>query len=271
MTDYEPSAELHALLSAAAERQLDDAQARRLNQLVGCDVQARACYIDYMATHALLNWRHGGVPALEMPLAPGEAAVLSSPPAASRWWPAWAATAGIIAVVALVAILPPRPQPTLAPGPAPAVVIRQQDARWDDGQSLALNRHLRPGRQTISEGTAQIELSSGAILALSGPIDFEITAPNRLHLYHGTLRAYSPLANRGFTITTPRGVQIVDIGTQFGVIADEAHQVEVHVFEGEVVVNGKEHLKAGAALRIDAQGASQPVAADAAQFPPMFR
>jgi ferric-dicitrate binding protein FerR (iron transport regulator) len=269
MTDFEPTTELHALLSAAAVSQLDDALARRLNELVRSDADARACYVQYMATHALLNWRHGGVPPLEMPLAPGEAAVLASPPAtASRWWPAWAATAGIIALVGLIALLPPRlnaPQTPTTPG----VVIRQQDARWDDGQSLALDRHLRPGRQTISEGTAHIELSSGAILALAGPIDFEITAPDRLHLYHGALRAYSPLAARGFTVTTPRGVQIVDVGTQFGVIADQEHRVEIHVFEGEVVVNGKQHLKAGAALRIDADGNSRPAPADAQRFPPI--
>jgi hypothetical protein len=271
--EFEPTPELHELLSAAAEGQLGEAQAQRLNQWVRDDASVRAYCVDYMATHALLNWRHGGVPPLELPIAPHQVPVVPSSSPEGRWWPALAMTAGIIIAVGFVAVLlPTKPQPPVANKNQPRpIVIRQQDAHWDDGQSLALNRQLRPGRQTIAEGVAQIELSSGAILALAGPIDFEVTAPDRLHLYHGTLRAYSPLAARGFTVTTPRGVQIVDVGTQFGVIADEQHNVRVHVFEGEVVVNGKQHLKAGSAVSIDAQGQSQPAKADEKLFPSMFR
>ncbi len=105
------------------------------------------------------------------------------------------------------------------------------------------------------------------MLAMQGPVDFEITSPDRLHLHRGKLRVYSPLSTEGFTVTTPRGVQIVDLGTAFGVWAGEDNSVEVHLFSGKLRVNDDHILTTGEAIQIDADGNVQAIAVDESLFP----
>jgi hypothetical protein len=256
---YEPTPRLHELLTAAAELELSEADARELGALLRNDSAARELYADYISVHALLSWRHGSVPPLEMPLAE-EAATTLSPSLPTRRVILWATAASLLITVGIAAFYYSQQSapPASVPANSIAIVVEQQRTKFDDGQSLATDEWLEAGRHRMSEGTARIALTSGVNLALEGPTDFELTSPERLHLSRGRVRAYVPVAARGFTITTSRGVQIVDLGTDFGVAVDEEQNVDVHVYSGSVMINGKTTLAAGQSQRIARDGAVSP-------------
>ena len=59
-------------------------------------------------------------------------------------------------------------------------------------------------------------------------------------------------------------MQIVDLGTDFGVAVDGDQNVNVHVYSGSVMINGKTTLAAGDSQRIAGDGAVSP--GDAAEI-----
>jgi hypothetical protein len=247
---------LHELLSAAAEGELSPDEGRELGDLLRGDPAACKLYTDYISVHALLAWRHGAVPPLEMPLDETlpTTATTSKP---RRHWVGWVSVASILLLAALAAAYFSRGNNSPVPLPenSIAVVVEQQQTRVESGESLATDQWLAAGRHRMSEGTARIALANGVNLALEGPIDFELSSPDRLHLSRGRVRAYVPVAARGFTITTSRGVQIVDLGTDFGVAVDTEQNVDVHVYSGSVKVNGEITLVKGQSQRIAGDGA----------------
>jgi hypothetical protein len=250
---------MHELLTAAAEGTLGDEDARELGALLRSDPAARDFYANYISVHALLHWRHGGIPPLEMPL--NEQAIASAPRATVAWRGiVWAVAASILVALGATAIYfaPQDKPPPTAPPNSIAIVVEQQQTRIESGESLATDEWLEVGRHRMSEGTARIALTNGVNLALEGPIDFELKTPERLHLSRGRLRAYVPVAARGFTITTSRGVQIVDLGTDFGVAVDTEQNVDVYVYAGSVRINGMMTLGAGQAQRIAGDGQILP-------------
>ena len=74
-------------------------------------------------------------------------------------------------------------------------------------------------------------------------------------------------STKGFTVTTPRGVQIVDLGTEFGVWAGDDHTIAVHLFEGKLRVNERCILSSDEAVQIDREGDIQAIAVDESMFP----
>ena len=262
--------ELSELCQAAAEGNLADDEEHRLNELVRSDERACALYVDYLEVHALLAWRHGLVEPLELPLAVARPSQSTS----RSLKPLWAAAAALVLALGGVALL------FLLTGGVPwqsnsqkpiAMVVSEEDVEWSGRLRHNGDQQLSPGRQRIDSGTARIELTNGVLLAAAGPCDFEITSPDRLHLYAGKVNVYSPLATQGFTVTTPRGVQIVDLGTRFGVWVNEAESVHVHLFEGALLVNNRTEMKPGEAIIVDAAGTLSWDTADGDLFPQLHR
>ncbi len=271
-SEYQPSPELDELVAAATEGALDDGAAARLNAMLQSDADARAFYVDYIEVHALLHWRHGTVEPLELPLA---APASTAPPlGAAPYIRTAMAAAGCLALAALVIILVTGGPPGRDGDPSQqpiAIVVDNENVQWKTESLLDGEQQLRPGRQRIAAGVARIELSSGVLLAAAGPVDFEITSSDRIHLHQGKLHVYSPLAARGFTVTTPRGVPIVDLGTRFGVWVREDESVHVHLFEGRLRVNNEHDLVENQAVTVDRHGQLHRAESDGSLFPPLHR
>ena len=268
--EFNPTKQLNELCSAAAEGRLDIAQAEELNATLRNDAEARQFYIDYMEVNALLGWRHGAVEPLELPLAaPAKAEIVKNAP--RNRWVAAASLAGLaIAALVMISVLALRAWQGSQPTPI-AIVLDEDDVRWQHGAAVDAQHQIRPGRHRIEAGVARIELFNGVLLTAAGPVDFELNAADHVHLHRGKLHIYSPLATRGFTVTTPRGVQIVDLGTRFGVWANDADEVHVHLYEGRLRINGRKEIEAGAAVVVDAQGQLQQSEANEELFPPLHR
>ena len=245
--------ELGDLCQAAVDGGLDDAGQRRLNELVCSDDEACAFYVDYLEVHALLAWRHGAVEPLELPLA----AKNMPQPGKRSYTPLLASAAALVMAItgAAFVMMWSGSTPWDATEQTPiAVVLADENVQWSGNVNHDGDHKLRPGRQRIDAGTAHIELTNGVLLAADGPCEFDISAADHLHLYAGKVHIYSPLATRGFKVTTPRGVQIVDLGTRFGVWVDDKQSVHVHLFDGRLRVNNREELKAGDAIVVDTSG-----------------
>ena len=110
----------------------------------------------------------------------------------------------------------------------------------------------------LSNGS-KLKGQAGRRLVLEGEVDAVLGGAMEITLNGGQLFAAVPANARGFRVNTG-GVDVIDLGTQFGVRVDEAG-ADVHVFEGEVEVEsggdalGERHtLTTAQAARFNPQG-----------------
>lgn len=102
------------------------------------------------------------------------------------------------------------------------------------------------GQFSLTQGYAEITLNNGVALLLEAPVKLNIRSVDYITLAEGSLVARVPDGAEGFQIDTPSS-QIVDLGTEFGVLVDKKGKSQVHVLDGEVKVRASkdqeyEHL-----------------------------
>lgn len=140
----------------------------------------------------------------------------------------------------------------------------QEGARWSEISEAELREEgwIRPGKLELEAGVAEITFNSGARVFLEGPAVFEVERTNRGFLQRGRLVAEAPRRAAGFVINTPR-LNVVDLGTRFGVSATAEGDSEVHVMEGVVEVSRLSGnatpmlVKEGLAVRADSRTRSR--------------
>jgi hypothetical protein len=87
----------------------------------------------------------------------------------------------------------------------------------------------------LESGTIQLEFLSGAKAIIEGPAEFVVLTDDQIKLTLGKLYATVPPEAAGFVVRTP-GTRVIDLGTEFGVIADSHGNTEVHVFRGKTML-----------------------------------
>ena len=137
-----------------------------------------------------------------------------------------------------------------------ARVDRTVGVLWEDAKGA-----LKPGDTLgahlvrIGSGLVDIRFSCGARVILEGPAEFEVVSSTAGFARRGKLRSIVPAQARGFTIGTP-GVDVVDLGTEYGLRIHDSGDTEVHVFDGEVRISATGEpeetstLVAGNAVRV---------------------
>lgn len=166
-----------------------------------------------------------------------------------------ASIAGIAALIVLAGVLafvllsPGNQQAPLAQGdtqqPAERTVARltgQQDAVWQDAAGrvieLRIQDKLTAGqRLTLVRGFAELTTNHGAMAKLEGPCTVGLVDhDNALRLHAGKLVGICETASsKGFTVRTPQ-MDVIDLGTRFGVAVEEDGQTLTEVFTGRVTV-----------------------------------
>lgn len=115
-----------------------------------------------------------------------------------------------------------------------AQIVHQSGARWarqrQDGTKIGA------GLLQLEVGLARLKFANGVSVTLQGPAEFEIVSSDQARLHSGILTAHVPESAIGFRIETP-AMQVVDLGTSFGVSVRDNGLTDVSVFEGEVEVN----------------------------------
>lgn len=265
-------ARLQRLVSAHFDGQLTAPEKRELEAMLLGSPAARRMYLDHAEWHGLLR---------EHALQSGGASLLREAPAAVPKRNllfrrvAWGIGLAACLLLGWKLLLPGHE----APGPGVVAVAGLDDVallaqainvEWD-GISYPPGAALPKGWLKIRQGTLRLDFYSGARVMLEGPAALELISPGLARLEQGKLTANVPPPAAGFTIQNG-SLSVIDRGTEFGMKATHPENCEVHVFEGEVELEGKvpastrRELFAGDAVSIR-DGQSTALAANRDVFP----
>ncbi|MCH7226230.1 hypothetical protein [Haloferula sp. A504] len=126
----------------------------------------------------------------------------------------------------------------------------------------AKGRVLQVGSQLdLDHGTLEATFESGIRCVIEAPAHLEVLAENHVRLREGSLWSEVPPAGVGFTVQTAR-FSVVDLGTEFGVVAPAKGSHEIHAIKGSVAVTmagsgddgTRTVLRAGEAHKVAAGG-----------------
>ncbi|MFK7788256.1 MAG: FecR domain-containing protein [Phycisphaeraceae bacterium] len=131
----------------------------------------------------------------------------------------------------------PDAQPTLTV----ATLTATRNAKWSptsSEQALARGSQLHPGdRLTLTSGYAEITTVSGAVAIIEAPATVQLTdSDNAIRLHAGKLVGICETpSSKGFLVRTPH-MDVIDLGTRFGVDVTDPESTQTHVLEGVVLV-----------------------------------
>ena len=237
--------EFERLLSQLSDGRLNDDEVRRLGNLLELDPALRKQYLDYCQMHALLRSEHGLLTSWSVTSDQREeedqADSTQSAVGGVRRLPLRLAAAAIFIAVAfgLTFLNANRPQPPFR-GAETAMLTKAVGAQFAfglNGESpLVEGMQLRQGVYELLKGLIEIEYRSGAVLVVRAPATFDLVDEACVRLEDGQLAAHVPKDAIGFRIESP-GATVIDLGTDFAVQAVKEKESEVHVFNGEVLVD----------------------------------
>ena len=274
------------LIARAADGTLTPDEAAQLAAACRADAEMLRALAAHIATERLLHaverdpLGHTAAQEIVLRLEQERVAAVSEPDFVPRvvesarrqvWLPRLAAAAAIALLVGVggfflkkTARLPD--VPFAADGPpstraesaaAVAVLKRAVGVEWASAKdSPAVGTMLSAGWLRLRAGTVQVEFLGGARLLVVGPAELRLDADDAAFLQNGKVSAYVPEPARGFKLHAP-GVDIVDLGTAFGLDVSGGHAPEVHVFDGAVTLaptkskDTPHRLEAGKAARLD--------------------
>jgi hypothetical protein len=172
----------------------------------------------------------------------------------------YTAAAAIILIFVFAYFAPP------ATGFKVAVLSDSIHAKWADmdcameqGAPIFSSR----GKLLLREGYAKLLFDNQTQVTIEGPAEFQVLAEDRIGLQYGKLYAIVPQAAIGFSVYTSNA-GVIDLGTEFGVQADNRGDTLLYVMRGKTtLIAGEKSIKnnievtAGAAKRVS--GSTQDV------------
>jgi ferric-dicitrate binding protein FerR (iron transport regulator) len=243
--------ELNALCNALVDDAITDADRARLEAILAQSEDARRFYVRAMALSASL-FDYAGEMQADAPDAPAPARVVRIP--------AWVWTLGSLAAAACIVAAFWLGAISKRGASAETAAVEQdadesiarlsgaKDCRWS-GTALKPGDELRRGQRIeLAGGFAEITFDSGAQITIEGPASLDLGSEWDATLRRGTLKASVPPEAIGFHVSNS-SVDVVDLGTEFTMVADDNGDTEVFVLKGSVE----------AAARDAAGNAGQPV------------
>lgn len=228
--------ELNELCGAVVDGTLNEAQRARLECWLGESEEARQFYVRALGQSASLH-TYAAETHAEAPDIARAPVRLQKIFRFTVWW----ATA-LPAAAALVLGLWFSYRPTIASAaPGGELVARMtgaKNAHWSVGGFRPGDRIRRNQRLDLSAGLAEITFDSGARVVIEGPASLDVNSAWDGTLRRGTLKASVPPEAIGFRISNP-AVEVVDLGTEFTVIADGKGAADVLVLKGEVEASSR--------------------------------
>ncbi len=109
------------------------------------------------------------------------------------------------------------------------------DAEWAQNDNFEVGALLFDGYLVLERGHAGITFRDGTYVILEGPAAFSLLGEDEMFLDRGKLTAKMGEGSIRFTVNT-YNTAIMDVGTEFGVMADGMNNTDVHVFDGEVIL-----------------------------------
>jgi hypothetical protein len=264
---------LMTLLGALREDILTDAEFAELNQMLETIPQAQDIYLDYITlctelcnlqaatrhnptiTHALQHSENAAVGDPSIPLdvlemmgdyertaerieLPRETEESCSPMPIHRVshnisrTPIITAIASLAALVFLLIYIYLKPQATFEV----ATITDSIHAKWSSSHPIKPGYRVSVELEPIQllSGVLEMETDHGVKLLLEGPAEFRFTNSAEIAMNYGKLYSTVGLAGNGFTVQT-KNSRVIDLGTEFGVLAELHGNSEVHVFRGKTL------------------------------------
>lgn len=235
MTDNE-RVELNELISALVDERASDTERARLGEMLAASEEARRFYVRSMAMSASLFERAG-----EMQSERPEPKSVIAFPAWSRWIAPLAAAAAVMFGIWIArSFLGPNQTGTAEEQPeSVAHLSGSKDCKWIGGAPASGDDLARGRRLELESGFAEITFDSGAQITLTGPATLDLRSAWEAELQRGTLRANVPPSAVGFRVVNA-AVEVVDLGTEFSMTAEEGGVAEVFVLKGAVEVQPRD-------------------------------
>ncbi len=226
--------ELNELCNAVVDGAISNAQKAELSRWLAESNEARQFYVRALGLSASLH-HYASEMQTEARDAGGREKIIQ----ADIWW----RVAGLAAAVSVAFLLwfsfrqkTASPSPDLQNIEYVARVTGSNDSQWNSGLSLRTGDRLHKGQQlNLIKGLAEVTFDSGAQVILDGPVSLDVNSAWDATLRRGTIKAHVPPEAIGFRVSNP-AVDVVDLGTEFTMIADNSGAAEVLVLKGEVEV-----------------------------------
>ena len=290
---------LEALLDAYFDEMLGETERGELEYLLLSSPQARQLFWQRARFHALLRrygteyWgnrlaeQYAASELTDTQIEPASASVQGT---RKRWaFPEWFssglrwATAGAVALVALIAgLLWWRPAPQAPSAGIPAMesafrppvaeLVRAVGVEWESAtNAFSPGAVLTAGSLKLKRGLVELGFYQGARVVIEGPAEFELISDMEARCASGKIRVEVPPPAHGFKVLSPN-LQVVDVGTSFGLEVRNDGQAEIHVFQGKVEMasaaapQAQQALTEGQSAHVSASGQIQSVELDATTF-----
>ena len=218
--------ELNELCNALIDDRLTRDQRARLEQWLETSEEARRFYVRVTGLSASLmhyaDTSHADAPDVLLR------------PFWQRTLPWWLGAAAALLLLALGLDFWSNTRTALTDRNFVARITGTNDPSWLDGQAFEPGDAIRSGQTLeLASGFAEITFDSGATVVLEGPALLEVNSAWDSTLYRGALKANVPEQAIGFKVSNP-SVEIVDLGTEFSVIADPDGTTDVFVLKGKI-------------------------------------
>jgi hypothetical protein len=253
--------ELARLIGSMCDGTLAAEDAARLDALLTTDAASRRCYNNHMFLQAELFSQHASLAAVEKRdncefgiadcrSSVGNPRTTSGTPQGATWLAIAAALVGVAAIsswgtyavsnrsgseLAQVALPVPQEVPKAASaGETVAKITATRNCLWQNAGGVGFGTPLHAGqRLELMAGLVEITFDDGATVVLEGPATLDVRARGQAQLLEGRLAAVVPPRAAGFEVATSR-VNVIDVGTEFGLMAEPEGTTEIHVFNGLV-------------------------------------
>ncbi|HZM03387.1 MAG TPA: LamG-like jellyroll fold domain-containing protein [Candidatus Saccharimonadales bacterium] len=236
LTDQE-ILDLNELCNAVVDERLTKAQITRLAERLAHSEESRQFYVRALAQSASLYSY-----ASEMQTEPAQHL---APPRTRRTlihlalpWVISSMAATVVLALWILHLNHPKPEAAHIQAPldeSVAQVTGSKDSRWAaPAGALKLGERLSAGQRVeLASGFAELTFDSGARVVLEGPASLEINSSLHATLHKGVLKANVPPEAIGFHVSDA-AVDVVDLGTEFTMIADPSGATDVLVLKGKV-------------------------------------
>jgi hypothetical protein len=140
-----------------------------------------------------------------------------------------------------------------------ATVSDSIDAKWSSRLNIKSGVRLSSDKRPIqlTQGIVKLMTDDGVMVVLEAPTEFRFVSYSEIVLNYGKLFAHVSEQGRGFSVTTSNS-RLVDLGTEFGVIAQIDGNTEVYMYQGKANLFAgqedkiiSEQLTAGFANKVD--------------------
>jgi len=141
-------------------------------------------------------------------------------------------TAAIVLLFIVLKFAPPKG------GFEVATLTDSLDAKWAN-VSLPMEKGSRivtgNKRLLLCEGYVKLLFDNHAQVTVEGPAEFQILAEDRIGLNYGKVYSSVPDEAIGFSVYT-QNAKIIDMGTEFGVVAEVGGHTQLHVLKGKTLL-----------------------------------